>query len=1149
MEPWPVWFFTKAITSPLSEEFVRQFPCLEAEIQKLTKPFNLIRDVVMGAEKDQDLSWADRDLLGDLKDVLIDLDDWVDDVCVEAQRLKSKPKEVCFFSFNLPYALSMNCKLKGIGKRLNAVAQRADYLQSANARKEVVDSRSGPAERTHSIVGREAFKGGIVGRLLDSKVGQDVTGIPIFGIAGMGKTTLAQLVFHDDRIMKRFEPRMWVYISDKFCLKVILERILESTTKKKWEKLEMNKLMEKFQEEILAKRCLIVLEDVLKLDRKEWVDFTNLLSVAARGSSVLVTTPTEDVAKTIAESTELDHYTLKSLNRKDSWALFKEIAFEKEKEEEDLELVEIAKETVEECKGVPLAIKTVGSLLYSKKATKWSSLMRELSEKCRSKNSTYAALELCYDHLPANLKLCFAYCALFPKDYEIDVQELINLWMAQGFITSLDQSQPLEDVGYKYFMSLVHRSFFYAIEKDELGIIRRCRMHDLPRSLFANSVADVKFSENIDKSILHLSFSFHSGFMHHISTLLLKGNRLRTFLLPSESLLSYKEKMGDSICYKIISCFKLLRVLDLHALGIKTLPPSICKLKHLRYLDLSQNSIQMLPHYVTRLQNLQTLKLSDCHRLKELPKGIKNLINLRHLEIDGCWSLTHMPLGMGELISLQTLPRFVLSKKYQSVSSCGGGLSELNKLNELKKNLEILNLEHLNDAVLNKETANMGEKKNLQELRLRWTRGSDQDGTQLDHLEPHANLKKLYVIGFGGVKFSSWISSLTNLIEFTLFDIPKCQCLPPFDQLPCLKYLSLNSMSALEYVSAGDNTLFSSTSYSSTSTPFFPSLEALTLNDLPNLKEWWKMDVTPVPEHHEQHQLHKPLPSFLHLSKLSICVCPKLNSMPGFPNLEELVLQNASLKPLVETVMMFDMAGPNSPEKALTTSTFSSSTPASSSFSPLSDLKSLSISRMDDLEYLPKECLQNLTSLKKLELLFCPRLKSLSLVLQYLSSLEHLQIENCNEFDLSNCGLQWEALGSLDSLLIGEIPKLVVLPEELTCVHTLTDLRIRKCSNLVALVERMDSFSSLQHLSIVECPNLVSLPEGMGKLTSLQALKISGSSLVSQKCRREIGKDWPKIKHIPYVEIDYIRHSKFVSDLTPDAKGTTTSYTESKKNI
>lgn len=241
-----------------------------------------------------------------------------------------------------------------------------------------------------------------------------------------------------------------------------------------------------------------------------------------------------------------------------------------------------------------------------------------------------------------------------------------------------------------------------------------------------------------------------------------------------------------------------------------------------------------------------------------------------------------MPLGMGELTSLQTLLLFVLSKKYQSVSSRGGGLSELNKLNELKRNLE-----HLNDAVSDKETANMGEKKNLRELRLRWTRGSNKDGVQLDCLKPHANLKKLYVIGFGGVKFSSWISSLTNLIEFTLFDIPNCQHLPPFDQLPYLKYLSLSSMSALEYVSAGDNRLFSSTSYSSTSTPFFPSLEALTLNDLPNLKKWWKM--------------HKPLPSFPHLSKLSICVCPKLNSMPRFPNLEDLVLQNASLKPLVDS--------------------------------------------------------------------------------------------------------------------------------------------------------------------------------------------------------------------------------------------------------
>ena len=89
---------------------------------------------------------------------------------------------------------------------------------------------------------------------------------------------------------------------------------------------------------------------------------------------------------------------------------------------------------------------------------------------------------LSYDHLASHLKQCFAYCSLFTKDYKIDKSNLINMWMTQGFIL-YEKDQCPEDVGDEYFMDLLCRSFFHAIEKDELGNITKFKIHDLMHDL------------------------------------------------------------------------------------------------------------------------------------------------------------------------------------------------------------------------------------------------------------------------------------------------------------------------------------------------------------------------------------------------------------------------------------------------------------------------------------------------------------------------------------------------------------------------------------------------------------------------------------------------------------------------------------------
>ncbi|XP_050281867.1 putative disease resistance protein RGA4 [Quercus robur] len=965
----------------------------------------------------------------------------------------------------------------------NEVSRRDLMAQNKEAKKSLGDTSRGLGERDHyfvrseEVIGRENDKKAIIGIPLDLNVEENVSVLPIVGSGGLGKTTLAKLVFNDEEIGNHFEIRLWVCVSDGFDIKRTVQKILNSAKGERKEALEMNTLINDLHQEIDGRRYLLVLDDVWNEDYEKWNSLKGVLQRAARGSRMLVTTRLHMVAR-ITQT--IQPYVLGELSPHDSWLLFERYAF-KEGEEPDFGIKEIGMKIVEKCRGVPLAIKIVGDILRSKcDVREWFFFLdSEHSGVTQEENGILSTLKLIYNHLPSHLKQCCAYCSLFPKDYNINKQTLIRLWMAQGFIKS---SHPdLEDVGHQYFLELIWRSFFKVVAEDKLGNTSfkiHHLIHDLLTSVAGQESAiigtDGEHIADAERT-RHLAFGFHLGSSSLTNTLFQTSN-LRTFLLCGQQLGEHENGLNESTCDAIFSCFKFLRVLDLHGTGINTVPSSISKLNHVRCLDLSDNRlIEMLPQSLSRLQNLQTLKLSRCVQLKELPRDISRLVNLRILEIDGCWDLIHMPHGLGQLTNLQTLSQFVISKDTSSVSRnngeleeldrLNGELKELNTLNNLRGTLEIVNLRRGKDAEAESKATNLRGMEHLQGLKLRWIEDEVDkvdvvfDETSLEALQPHPNLKLLSLYRYMGVGFPNWLSSLTNLVEFTLFGCKKCQQLLLLYQFPSLKALELDSLSALEYISHSEE--FSNSSLLS-------SLEELKIKYCPNLKGWKQRGDSIDDDNSTEIATtttamagnHMP-PSFSRLSKLCIQACPQLVSMPLFPFLENLELYYCSFKPLEQTTRI-------AAAEATVVASASSSTRAASSFAPLSKLKSMEIGRME--KPLPEECMQNLISLDRLWIYECrgPLLQGM----RHLTALNQLEICSSELFDLSNYGMEWKGLRSLDSLWLFRLLKLEFLPEGIQHVTSLRKLTIDYCPCLTALSEWIFSLTSLEILEILQCPKL-----------------------------------------------------------------------------
>ncbi|XP_031277380.1 putative disease resistance RPP13-like protein 1 [Pistacia vera] len=1127
---------------------------VRSKIGKWEQKLKMIGAVLSDAEEKQLTEKAVKMWLEDLQDLAYDVEDILDEFATEAFRCRliadRLPCSVptCFTSLSptaIKFKVSMRSKIKDIDIRLEELSKTKDQLGliKANCAGLSTAAVSRPTDTTSltksSFFGRDDDKAKILEMLLrDKPIDDKCHVIAIVGMGGIGKTTLAQEVYNHEAV-EDFNLKAWIYVSDDFDVLRISKAIFESITRSSCNLTNLDTIQAELRELVRDRKFLLVLDDVWSAGYDKWESLKSPFIAGAQKGRIIVTARDLKVASRIPGSTKIHELAL--LADRDCWSVFIEHAFKHIITDADSNLMSVREKVIAKCGGLPLAAKTLGGLLSRQRENEWEEILnKEIWNESYENDEILPVLRLSYYHLPWHLKRCFAYCAIFPKNFDFVEKQLVSLWMTEGLIQATENNKQLEEIGGEYFRDLLSISLFQKSSRDNTKFAMHDLVHDLTQWVSKRTYLELK--DELGSQEQYIRTARHSSYISgnydgkKKFEVFRKVKRLRTFL-PMRLYEDGTRYITSLFLYDLMPKLKKLRVLSLATYYITELPDSFGGLIHLRYLNLSQTKIRYLPESTSSLYNLQILLLADCCYLLKLPSMMKNLINLRHLDISGANLISEMPLGMKDLTCLQRLSNFIVGK------DIGSDLEDLKCLKDLREKLCISKLENSQHPT----TFILRDMRHLKVLVLEWSPQLDhprdiaEEERVLDWLQPHENLEELTIKCYGGTEFPPWAgnpslhSKPMVLRVLRLENCKNCTSLPSLGLFTSLEELIIKNMTAIKRIGSeiyGEGC--------------FQSLVNLCFE---GMEEWEHWD--PIGE-------YEPVERFPCLRKLSIKNCPKLCGAPfnHLQSLEKLVVYKcgqlvvsfSSFPRLCELEidgckkMACSSLTDSGSLKSMTLSDFSGyGNWLRQEPSILTSLQELYIRNCEALTSLPEglekfshlECLeikdcdfltsivrdQFPSSLRRFSVLDCENLQSLfdgregsPSSASNESKLEHLSISNCPALEWVSLGEQ--SFSALKFLEIWNCPKLTSISPRGELPAVVKHLQIRKCSELTTLVrdklpetleylqidrcQKLESIAgrfhnnlSLRFIRISNCKKLQSLPDGLHNLSGLHGIDIN----------------------------------------------------------
>ncbi|XP_020113128.1 putative disease resistance protein RGA4 [Ananas comosus] len=855
--------------------------------------------------------------VAEVKDLLYEIDDVADLCAIEGAKMleeipstssSSSSSTVRCSSFGLFSCFSCRRFHHEIGLRIRDLNERLKEIDEAKAKLPALMMPISPSsEETgdsfrqirsldvkFSVVGTQIEKAShsLVNSMLKGGK-KKVELFAIVGAGGIGKTTLARKIYDDERIADNFPIRVWLRVPMSFSEVDLLKEVIRSAGGDCGEVESKDELISCFAS-VLSRRFLIVLDDVRNPDKWEDLLKDSLNDGVARGR-ILITTRDVNAARSMKAVV----HTAEKMDTENGWTLLRNEVSAADSEEEAIKSAkEVGIKLVEKCDGLPLAIKVVAGVLRSreKRRIEWEKVLKsEIWSTNQLQEDFPQALYLAYEDLPSNLKQCFLYCSLYPRDYPMLSSDLIQCWIAEGFIPT-HNNVLMEDLAEEYYRELVGRNLL----QPDLNNLDKLSstMHDVIRLFAEFLIRDetIFVGGGRRSSISPLTKP------RHVSICCAEGNLELPISVKQQkslrTLLFFDSINLRAIEDAFIQTLGCLRVLDLSNTAIESLPSSIGDLVHLRYLNLDKTNIKELPLLIGSLVNLQTLRLEDCQFLHTLPKSITELLELRRLCLART-PLSHVPRGIGNLRHINYLSGLVIGHEInQNEYSEGCGLEELQPLSELR----YLQLEKLERAPSGAKA--LTSKPFLKELYLHGKAPAEEGDEPINaeaevqqsekiwnQISPPPTIEKLLIRYCSGGRFPNWImasldKSFPHLSYLEISSCRFCTRLPPLGLLPQLKYLLVSEAEAVIAVGAE---LFGAEAEAA-----FPKLEVLTIKHMTNWQEWSFGLEKETPDDKEKEA---PKLLFPCLRSLDIRLCPKLRALPKgldlVPNLKTLHIEGA----------------------------------------------------------------------------------------------------------------------------------------------------------------------------------------------------------------------------------------------------------------